>query len=96
MSFVSQNVCTAPYTSENINRFKPEPEPERCHTKNRKLTLKQHIKYRIFNFRSKVQLDHSVINHASSILKGKLHSELVLNIFVLLRREMPKCGSVEM
>ena len=54
------------------------------------------MKYRIFNFRSKVQLDHSVINHASSILKGKLHSELVLNIFVLLRREMPKCGSVEM
>ena len=31
---------------------------ERCHTKNRKGSIKQHIQY--FNFRSKVQLDHPV------------------------------------
>ena len=32
---------------------------ERCHTKNRKRYLKQHIKY--FYFRSKFLLDHSVL-----------------------------------
>ena len=31
---------------------------ERCHTKNRVVFLKQHIKY--FNFQSKIQLDHPV------------------------------------
>ena len=31
---------------------------ERCHTKNRVRSLKQHIKY--FNFRGNVQLDHPV------------------------------------
>ena len=31
---------------------------ERCQTKNRKKSLKQHIKY--FNFRSEIQLDHHV------------------------------------
>ena len=31
---------------------------ERCHTRNRKRSIKQHIKY--FNFRSQVQLDHPV------------------------------------
>ena len=31
---------------------------ERCHTKNRKIALKHHIRY--FNFRSKFQLDHPV------------------------------------
>ena len=43
--------------------FTPEIEVsyilfERCHTKNRKRCLKQHIKY--FNFMSKIQLDHPV------------------------------------
>ena len=31
---------------------------DRCHTKNRKKSLKQHTKH--FNFRSKIQLDHTV------------------------------------
>ena len=31
---------------------------KRCHTKNRKGSIKQHKNY--FNFRSKIQLDHSV------------------------------------
>ena len=31
---------------------------ERCHTKNRKRSIKQHIKY--FSFRSCVQLDHPI------------------------------------
>ena len=43
--------------------FTPEMEVfykliERCHTKNRKGSIKQHKNY--FNFRSKIQLDHSV------------------------------------
>ena len=43
--------------------FTPEMEIlyilfERCPTKNRKTSLKQHIKY--FNLRNKIQLDHSV------------------------------------
>ena len=31
---------------------------EGCHTKDRKRSLRQHVKY--FNFRSKIQLDHPV------------------------------------
>ena len=31
---------------------------ERCHTKHRNISIKQHIKY--FNFRSKIQFDHPV------------------------------------
>ena len=38
---------------------------ERCHTKNRKRSVKQHIKY--FNFRSKVLLDHPVHSLPSCI-----------------------------
>ena len=43
--------------------FTPEIEviymlSERCHTKDRKSSIKQHIRY--FNFRSKIHLDHPV------------------------------------
>ena len=43
--------------------FTPEMEVyymlfERCHTKNSKRSIKQHMKY--FNFWSKIQLDHPV------------------------------------
>ena len=32
---------------------------DKCHTKNRKMSIKRHIQY--FNFRRKVLLDHSVV-----------------------------------
>ena len=50
--------------------FTPEMEVfymlfERCHTKKRKRTLKQHIKY--INFRSNNKLDHPVVVHIQGI-----------------------------
>ena len=45
---------------------------ERCHTKNRTRSIKQHIKY--FNFRYKHQLDHPVLSsfsRAKKITKAK-------------------------
>ena len=42
---------------------------ERCHSKNRKRFIKQHIKY--FNFRSKVQLNHPV--KSENMAKTQVH-----------------------
>ena len=54
--------CRTHYREVQLD-FTPEMEVfyvlfERCHTKNGKRYLKQHLKY--FNFRSKIQLDHPV------------------------------------
>ena len=56
--------------------FTPEIEAlfmlfERCHTKDRKRSLKQHIRY--FNFRNKIHLDHPVFFPPGNAIRLTLH-----------------------
>ena len=56
--------------------FTPEIEAlfmlfERCHTKDRKRSLKQHIRY--FNFRNKTHLDHPVFFPPGNAIRLTLH-----------------------
>ena len=56
--------------------FTPEIEAlfmlfERCHTKDRKRSLKQHIRY--FNFRNKIHLDHHVFFPPGNAIRLTLH-----------------------
>ena len=58
--------------------FTPEIEVfsmlfDRCHSENRKITIKQHTEY--FNFLCKIQLDNPVLH----MIKANLNCEEVLN-----------------
>ena len=64
---------------------------ERCHTKNGKRSIKQHIKY--FNFRGKVQLDHPVELTLEVCLTG-LYSVLLFSGRPRHLRRRGLCGRV--
>ena len=68
---------------------------EGCHTKNRKRSSKQHIKY--FNFRSKIQLDNPVKRGetAAHDVARNLIGSLTIYHLISAEHELPWCPDVD-
>ena len=60
---------------------------ERCHTINRKISIKQHPKY--FNFRSKIQLDHTVQDAGIAPPCNLLQRVESMSMLISLKRKYP-------